>query len=196
MNRNIQCGEIKLSIVMPVYNTEQYVDRCVNSVLRQTYKNLELIIVDDCSGGSIRQMATGYMEQDRRIRFVSNKENKGLFQARLVGAAQASGQYIAFIDSDDYVSCDFYHLLLETALAEDADITIGQTVFQDRNDRKYIRNFHDACFRFRKIKGSEVQKRYFGQQGRCFSWHTIWNKIYKKNFGIGVSHITERLTGM
>lgn len=180
MNRNIQCGEIKLSIVMPVYNTEQYVDRCVNSVLRQTYKNLELIIVDDCSGGSIRQMATGYMEQDRRIRFVSNKENKGLFQARLVGAAQASGQYIAFIDSDDYVSCDFYHLLLETALAEDADITIGQTVFQDRNDRKYIRNFHNACFRFRKIKGSEVQKRYFGQQGRCFSWHTIWNKIYKK----------------
>lgn len=180
MNRKIRYGEIKLSVVMPVYNTEQYVNRCVDSILKQTYKNIELIVVDDCSSGNIRECMADYMERDERIRFISNKENMGLFQARLVGAAQASGQYIAFIDSDDYVTCDYYHLLLEAALSEDADITIGQTVFQDRDGNRYIRNFHDACFQFRKIAGGEVQKRYFGQQGRCFSWHTIWNKIYKK----------------
>lgn len=180
MNKKIQCGSIKLSVVMPVYHTEKYVDRCIRSILQQTYKNIELIVVDDHSGGDIRERIKAYMEQDDRIRFISNEKNMGLFQARMAGAAQASGQYLAFIDSDDYVSCDYYHVLLETALQEEADITVGQTVFQDTDGSKYIRNFHDACFRFKKITGSEVQKRYFGQQGRCFSWHTIWNKIYKK----------------
>ena len=180
MNSKIQNSEIKLSIVMPVFQTEKYVDRCIDSVLKQTYKNIELIVVDDCSKGDIRERIKRYIKRDKRIRFISNKKNMGLFQTRLIGAAQATGHYLAFIDSDDYVTCDYYHVLLKSALEAEADIAVGHTVFQEADGSRFIRNFHDACFQFNKISGSEVQKRYFGQQGRCFSWHTIWNKIYKK----------------
>lgn len=180
MNSKIRQNEIKLSIVMPVYQTEQYVDRCIESVLKQSYKNIELIVVDDGSGGDIKERIKAYRKQDSRIRFLSNQQNRGLFQARLAGAQRAKGQYLAFIDSDDYVTRDYYHVLLEAALEEDADIAVGKTVFEDPDGSRYIRNFHDACFYFHKIEGEEVKKRYFGQQGRCFSWHTIWNKLYKK----------------
>ena len=92
---------------MPVYNTEQYFKRCIESVLQQSYKNLEIIIVDDCSEGNIKELAQYYIDMDKRVSIVSHEVNKGLFQARLTGAEKARGQYIAFIDSDDYVSYVF-----------------------------------------------------------------------------------------
>lgn len=180
MDRRISKGEIKLSIVMPVYNTEKYFKRSLESVLKQTYKNLEVIVVDDCSPGNIKELVQQYIDKDSRVKLVSHEKNKGLFQARMSGAALATGDFIAFIDSDDYVSCDFYHTLLEAALSKEADIAIGKTVFQNEDGYKYIRNYHDACFEFDKIQGEEVRNRFFSQKGLCYSWHTIWNKIYSK----------------
>lgn len=181
MNSKILNNAMKISIVMPVYNTEKYVKRSIESVLSQTYQNLELIIVDDASPGNIKEIVQNYIKDDPRIQIVSHEKNKGLFQARLTGAAFASGDYIAFIDSDDYVSNDYYHTLLDKAEEKNADIVIGHTVYEKEDGTQYIYNFHDACFEFDEIKGKDVQSCFFGQKGQCYSWHTIWNKIYKKN---------------
>ena len=90
-----------ISVVVPVYNTEQYFERCIESILNQSYKNLEVIIVNDGSPGNIRELMQQYKE-DKRVYFVDNKENRGLLRARVCGAEKAKGKYIAFLDADDW----------------------------------------------------------------------------------------------
>ena len=83
MDKSVLNNEYKISIIMPVYNTEQYFDRCIQSVLDQSYKNIELIVVDDCSPGNIRDMIQEYLALDTRVSFISHEKNEGLFKARL-----------------------------------------------------------------------------------------------------------------
>lgn len=180
MNKSILNNEYKISIIMPVYNTEEYFDRCIKSVLNQSYKNFELIVVDDCSPGNIKEKMQAYLEMDTRVSLISHEKNEGLFKARLTGAKNASGDYIAFIDSDDYVSMDYYHTLIDTAVAKRADITIGHTVHQAQDGYKFIYNLHDACFHFDKLEGGAVREKFYGQKGQCYAWHTVWNKLYSK----------------
>lgn len=167
-----------ISIVVPVYGTESYFDRCISSLLQQSYKKLEIIVVNDGSPGNISEIISKY-ESDRRVIFINNEANRGLLRARVCGANKASGDYIAFVDSDDYVSNDFYRVMLDKALKEDADLVIGKTVWEKDNSR-YIYNYHEACFNFDQLVGDEIKKSYFGQETQCYSWHTIWNKLYKK----------------
>lgn len=180
MNKEILKNKYKISIVIPVYNTEKYFRRCIKSVLQQSYKNLEIIVVDDGSTGNIRDIIQEYIQQDNRIQFICHLENKGLFQARLTGASKATGQYIAFLDSDDYVSLDYYHTLLKKITSQNADIAIGHTVHCRMDGYKYIYNMHDACLNFEKLEKCEVRQNFFRQKGLCYGWHTIWNKLYSK----------------
>lgn len=170
----------KLSIIIPVYNTEKYLDRCLESVVNQSYKELEIIIVNDCSPGNVKSIVETYKEQDLRIKYVEHEKNKGLFRARLTGAQEATGEYIAFLDSDDYITKDYYHSLVRKATEKDADIVIGKTVLEKVDGQRVIQNLHDSCFEFDELKGDDIQKAFFGQKGLCYAWHTIWNKIYKK----------------
>lgn len=195
MDSRILNHDIKISVVMPVYNTEKYVKRCVESVLQQTYRNIELIIVDDCSPGNIKEIAQYFANADSRVQIISHEKNKGLFRARLTGAEHATGEYIAFIDSDDYVTNDYYHTLLEKAETQKADIAIGHTVYENEDDRQYIHNFHDACFEFDVLSGDDVRKHFFEQKGQCYSWHTIWNKIYKKSLWDQCAPYYEKMPG-
>ncbi len=103
-----------ISIIVPVYNVEQYLDECVNSIIKQTYTNLEIILIDDGSTDASGKMCDEYAEKDKRIKVV-HKENGGLSSARNAGLDICTGEYISFIDSDDYVDPDFirymYNLL-------------------------------------------------------------------------------------
>lgn len=187
--------EIKISIIMPVYNTEKYVKRCIESVLQQTYSNIELIIVDDCSLGNIKEIAKNFINVDKRVTIISHQKNEGLFRARLTGAKKATGDYIAFIDSDDYVTNDYYHTLIEKAEEKNADIVIGHTVYEKEDGSQYIHNFHDASFEFDILSGLDVQKHFFEQKGQCYSWHTIWNKVYKKSLWDQCAPYYEKISG-
>ncbi|AOR24586.1 HAD-IA family hydrolase [Clostridium taeniosporum] len=169
-----------ISIIIPVYNTEKYLERCLDSVVKQSYKNIEIIVVNDCSPGNVEEIVHNYIKQDKRIKYVTYEKNKGLFCARLKGAEIATGDYIAFIDSDDYVTMDFYHSLVKNGVEYNSDIIIGKTIFEKSKEERYINNLHDCCFLFNELNGKEVRERYFNQKGLCYSWHTIWNKIYKK----------------
>ena len=168
-----------ISIVVPVYNMEKYLERCVDSILEQTYRNLEIILVDDCSSDTSATLIQKYVEQDDRIKVARHEVNRGLFQARITGSQIARGKYIAFVDSDDYVSIDWFRTLLKKAEAENADITVGEWCFDtDGKSRSYINldpfRIQDYC-----LEGKDILKAFMEQEGTCFSWTVVWNKLYR-----------------
>ena len=170
----------KLSVVIPVYNTEKYLTRCIESLINQTYRNAEYIFVNDCSQGNAEEIIKEYQAKDERIKYVTYDKNRGLFRARLAGAETAKGEYIAFMDSDDYATLDYYNTLINCIKEKNVEIAIGKTIFKRMDNSEYVRNLHDECFVFDKLEGEEVKKAYFEQKGLCFSWHTVWNKVYKR----------------
>ena len=112
-----------ISIIIPVYNSERYLEKCVNSVLNQTYKNLEIILVDDGSTDLSPRMCDAFSVQDSRIKVI-HQENQRQAAARNTGIEVASGEYIMFVDSDDYIADDMCEYLMDGALSYHADIAI------------------------------------------------------------------------
>lgn len=110
-----------VSVIVPIYNTAEYLPECLDSLLGQTYRNLEIILIDDGSPDKAGAIADAYAERDSRIKVI-HKENGGVSRARNVGIDQATGEYIAFVDSDDAVTADYFELLLHHARSQDADI--------------------------------------------------------------------------
>ena len=101
-----------ITVVVPVYKVEQYLDECVQSLVNQTYRNLEIILVDDGSPDNCPAMCDGWAKKDGRIRVI-HKENGGLSSARNVGIDNARGEYISFVDSDDFLDSHMYERLYE-----------------------------------------------------------------------------------
>ena len=128
----------RISIIVPVFNVEKYLERCVNSLINQTYKNIEIILVDDGSPDLCPQMCNEYAKKDERIK-VLHKKNGGLSDARNAGLDVATGEYIAFVDSDDWVETDFIETLYKNAKIENADISIiGCTLVWDDGRKKPV----------------------------------------------------------
>lgn len=125
----------KVSIIIPAYNIAPYLARCLNSVKCQTYKELQIIIIDDGSTDQTGLIADSFAEKDKRFHVI-HKENRGVSAARKTGLDQASGKYIGFVDGDDYIEPEMYEKLVGLAVKYDADIAhCGyQMVFPDRVD--------------------------------------------------------------
>ena len=102
-----------ISIIIPVYNVEKYLDRCISSVLDQTYQNLQIILVDDGSTDNCSELCEKYKILDARVRVI-HKSNGGAADARNMGLQIADGEYIGFVDADDYIAKDMYECLYET----------------------------------------------------------------------------------
>lgn len=116
-----------VSIIVPVYNMKNYLDRCVASILAQTYKKFELILVDDGSTDGSSELCDIYKEQDERIAVI-HKANGGLVSARKAGIAAARGKYVGFVDGDDWIEPLMYERLIESAVKYRADIVIGGSI--------------------------------------------------------------------
>lgn len=112
-----------VSIVVPVYKVEQYLDQCVQSIRNQTWKELEIILVDDGSPDQCGEMCEGYKAQDQRI-VVIHKPNGGLGDARNEGAKAARGKYLLFVDSDDHIAEDLVEKTIKAARETDSDIVL------------------------------------------------------------------------
>lgn len=123
----------KVSIIVPVYNVEQYLNRCIQSLLNQTLKEIEIILIDDESPDNCPQMCDKYAQHDNRIKVV-HKKNAGLGMACNSGIKVATGDYIAFCDSDDYVDTTMYETMHKVAVEEQADIVFTgiQTINQEK----------------------------------------------------------------
>lgn len=109
--------QVLISVIVPIYNTVEYLPRCVNSIRKQTYRNLEIILVDDGSTDNSGAMAEKFALEDQRVK-AFHKENGGSSSARNLGIEKASGDFIGFVDSDDYIEPEMYERLLFTALSE------------------------------------------------------------------------------
>jgi glycosyltransferase involved in cell wall biosynthesis len=112
----------KISVIIPVFNTEKYLRRCVDSVLAQTFSDFKLILVDDCSTDSSPTICEEYAKKDRRKKVIHNAQNKGCPQARKVGLDAASGDYVHFVDSDDWLETNMLELMYNKAVSDDLDI--------------------------------------------------------------------------
>jgi len=168
----------KISIVIPVYNSEDFLNTCLDSLTKQSYKNLEIIIVNDGSPKNCKEIANEYIHKDNRIKYVEHEKNKGLFQARVTGFENSTGDYIAFLDADDYVSNDFYRELVQKAEDTNSDIVIAKTVMDYGKNNRRIYNLFD--FPFEELNGEECYDEFYNQEGLNFSWHTLPNKIYSR----------------
>ncbi len=129
-----------ISVVVPVYNAEKYIDKCVESILNQSYKNLELILVDDGSSDLSLKKCEAKKECDSRIVLVSQK-NSGVTKARSVGVENASGKWVCFVDSDDVLPVDSIRCLRKNS--ESAEIVVGQIHYNGSYEWKYPR--FNAC---------------------------------------------------
>jgi len=119
-----------ISIIVPIYNVEDFLDRCVNSLVNQTYKNIEILLVDDGSPDNCPKMCDEWALRDRRIK-VFHKKNGGLSDARNHGMRNAQGEYILFVDSDDYLVYDACEQLI--ACAAGVDIVVGEATIYEPN---------------------------------------------------------------
>lgn len=168
-----------LSIIVPCYNVENYVEKCVKSLLSQTYQNIEIICVNDCSKDSTGVKLEELIKQDKRIKVITHEKNKGLFRARISGMKHIHGDYVAFVDSDDYVDRDYYRCLIEKACEKNYDIVMGDTVHEDESGYQWVHaSYTDIIVEDRN--NDNVLKELLIQEGYCFIWHAVWNKVYKK----------------
>lgn len=169
----------KLSVVVPVYGTEKYLRTCLDSLGSQTLTDAEFILVDDASPDGAIRIIEEYAARDRRFRICRHEYNRGLYAARLTGIEAAWGEYIAFLDSDDYVSVDFYRHAVERADDGGFDVVMGDTVWVEADGSKLVRPMHELCLPKDELRGDEVRREFYAQELQCYSWHTIWNKIYR-----------------
>lgn len=122
----------KISIIVPVYKCEKYLDRCVKSILNQTYKNIEILLVDDGSPDRCPQLCDEWAKKDNRIKVI-HKKNGGAFSARLTGITNSCGKYIGFVDSDDWIEPDMYEYLYGLIINYDAEIANSKIRHIDEN---------------------------------------------------------------
>lgn len=161
-----------VSIIVPVYNVEKYLRKCIDSIINQTFQNIEIILVNDGSKDSSGQICDDYKLKDRRI-IVIHKENGGLSSARNAGLDIAKGDYVMFVDSDDYVEPQFCEVPLKLALKKNVDIvSFGYNKVFDNGQ-----NLNRKTNNPRLIDSSEGIKEIIVKKDIIFSF--AWNKLYR-----------------
>lgn len=163
----------RLSIVVPVYNVEQYLHKCVDSILSQTFRDYELILVDDGSTDGSSRICDDYKGKDGRI-CVLHKENGGLSDARNYGIEHSNGEYIAFVDSDDWIDSGMYESMMSAIVENDADIAVcGHRVVTVDGQVEETVVFENTIL----LTGAEATIEILKDE-RMPSF--AWNKLYKK----------------
>ena len=166
--------ELKVSIIVPVYNTEDFFQKCIDSIVHQSHKNIEIILVDDGSTDNSLQLCTDIQKKDSRI-VVINQKNRGVSAARNRGIECASGEYIGFVDSDDFITVDMYEKLLKAAYTYNADIAeCGVTILDTVNKNQRSTNFHDQLISGNHDCCSQIVRKANTAYYTC-------NKIYRRS---------------
>lgn len=161
-----------LSIIVPIYNVEDYLEECVNSILNQPYTDFELILVDDGSPDKCGDICDTYALNDERIKVI-HKENGGLSSARNAGIEIAKGEYLSFIDSDDFISDDYYQMNMEYLLTHpQTNILISQVCHYDSDKNEVVINEKQELNSYIEIVNYMLSMDYIG---------AAWINLYKKD---------------
>lgn len=170
-----------ISVIIPVYNVEEYLGQCLDSIINQTYKNLEIIIVDDWSTDNSWKIRDEYAKNDKRIKLIHQK-NTGLSAARNAWLKIATWKYIWYIDSDDYVELDMYEKLYNIIECSNSDLAICNW-YIGKEDGSRIKN---TKFPGKKIITPNETLEYF------YNSMYVWNKLYKKDIIKGLNFVETR----
>lgn len=161
-----------ISIIVPCYNVEKYVEKAINSILGQSYENIEILAVDDCSSDKTYEILLELNKKySNKIRVIKNKKNKGAAYSRNVALKQAKGKYIGFIDPDDYIDKDYYKNLYEKMIEDNADISITDIVLVD--EKGNVLNGPIRCYNGEELNIENVLN--------CGLVASPCNKLFKKN---------------
>lgn len=167
----------KISVIIPIYKVERYLDACVASVVGQTYTDLEIILVDDGSPDGCSAICDAWAQKDARIRVI-HQTNGGLSAARNSGLDIATGEYIAFVDSDDRLEPDILERALARQQQDHADLVIFNYLYTDENNEPLPKPdytiFHDEG-----MTPATFWPRFFACDDRCSYYIVAWNKLYK-----------------
>lgn len=161
---------IKVSIIVPVYNVEAYLAKCLDGLIKQTLKEIEIIVVNDGATDGSQKIIDEYLKKSDRIKAYI-KENGGLSDARNYGLTFTTGEYIGFVDSDDFVEVDMYEILYEKAKEMDSDVV-------ECNLRHTYKDYEDIEI------GKEI---YDKNEMLMFGRSVVWNKIYKRDWLLGTA---------
>lgn len=161
-----------ISIIVPVYNTEKYIGKCLDSILKQTYKNIEIIIINDGSTDNSENICKQCASKDSRIK-VFNLKQGGVSNARNTGISKSNGEYIGFVDSDDYISENMYKLLVESIISTKSDISVCNVTRKssdlDKLENKGIIEYTQE----------EYLRKYFKINSQTCEYYPV-NKLYKR----------------
>lgn len=171
---------MKLSIIVPVYQVEAYIDECITSILNQTFRDFELILVDDGSLDRCPAICDVYAQKDSRIRVIHQK-NQGLSAARNTGLQEARGDYIGFVDSDDFIEASMYEKLLDNLEREKADISVcgRYKVWDDKKIQEQKSNVY-------KVMDSTQALALMNTNVLGYFDVAAWDKIYKRSCFKGI----------
>jgi glycosyltransferase involved in cell wall biosynthesis len=171
MEYDNRAGSYKVSVIIPVFNTEKYLQKCIDSVLSQTFTDFELILVDDCSTDASPAICDDYATKDTRIKVIHNAQNQGSSKARKTGLDVSAGDYILFVDSDDWVENDMLKALYSKAADEKLNIVCCDL---------YIDKVDGIKFKKQGITGTDktsIIKQILSNS----VWHNLWNKLISKD---------------
>ena len=171
----------KISIIVPFHNVEKYISKCLTSLMYQSLEDIEIICVNDASTDESKKIVQNYIENDKRIILLNIENMSGQSYARNLGLEIASGEYVGFVDSDDWVELDMFEKMYEKAKADDTDITMCQAqLYDDKEQRFYtddyyslkpLEDFKDSVFTPDETKNQILNINV-----------VLWNKIYKREF--------------
>lgn len=171
-----------ISIIVPIYNAESTLEKCINSLISQTYKNIEIILVDDGSPDSSSKICKNFSMKDNRIK-VYHKENGGVSSARNYGLIHANGEYISFVDPDDWVESNMIEMMMKAILNDNADVCICgyERAFKSIREHVERHTFPKEIV----LDKALIFDRFLGSNG----WGTAaWNKIFSKNSINGIMY--------
>lgn len=164
-------NKVLVSVIVPIYNVEKYVERCVQSIMEQDYEHIEIILVDDGSSDGSGDIINRMALQDSRIRVIHEK-NMGVSAARNSGMEIATGEYIVFVDGDDYIEKDCVRYFLDLILDNGCEMAVGENIYNIYETKQVLQDkieILDALEVIEKIYLGDIEV-------------AVWNKIYKKSF--------------
>ena len=169
----------KITVIVPVYNVENYLRKCLDSIIAQTYKNIEIIVVNDGSTDASGQICQEYTQIDNRIVYIE-KENGGLSEARNVGLDKMTGSYVTFIDSDDWAELDYVEILYKKIIEYQADISVGNYYSYNEDEETYYFHIYGDSY-YEKVYDnvSIFENLYESQEMKSFALISAWGKLYK-----------------
>ena len=173
-------NEIYISIIVPVYNTEKYLNRCLDSIFIQEYNNLEVIIINDCSPNTdkCRKIVQSYIDKKYNIKYIENEKNLGSAWSRLNGLSYARGKYVHFVDSDDWLQKDSYKIA-DKYIKKNYDVLYFNGEYAS-DDKTWEFDFHIPGDYARYGKRVAFDDMFFNDAQR----RTLWCRIFKRSLAI------------